>query len=480
MKQKTIFIVAGLGFGDEGKGTITEFLCKNYNADFVVRYNGGPQAAHHVVTADNQWHCFSQFGSASFQGKVHSHLAHSMLVKPSNLLVERDILSAKGAVDIESRFTIDSTSYLVTPWHAMLGQMEESSRGADRHGSVGMGVGKAAHDRRTKPTQALKLEDLTNHGVLKHKLSFLWEQMQNDAYCIIEKSKSNREVLKIFESYTQRTCPEVMYSQYCRMSDLLVQNLRNDSDLLGTDDTAECLVLEGAQGALLDFDSGFLPHVTKTDTSFNSANAFLRETKLDGTSQIKRVGVLRSYATRHGAGPFVTHDRSLSEVYPEPHNLTHRWQGDFRVGHFDLVASRYAIKVSGGPDYLALTHLDSVGAQERFHVCDSYCFTGNATRDELEHYFELDDSESRPIVKNIRCCNLTDVKQRLRLTQLLTHCSPHHLLEFKGWGRVYPHRRSRAFERLKTFLTHLESPQGLQCPIKILSFGPKLSDKTLI
>jgi adenylosuccinate synthase len=112
------------------------------------------------------------------------------------------------------------------------------------------------------------------------------------------------------------------------------------------------VVFENAQGVLLDENHGSAPFNTWTDTTFKNADRLLRGTGLDSF----RIGIVRTYFTRHGAGPFVTESDSVN--HPEPHNGNHGWQGAFRQGHFDAPAVRYAIKCCGGIDALAVTHCD--------------------------------------------------------------------------------------------------------------------------
>ena len=93
---KNIFYVNGLGFGDEGKGSIVDFLTYRYDVSLIVRFNGGPQAAHHVVTPDRKFHCFSQFGSGSFHAGVKTYLSKYMLIDPFSLELEEDALKKVG------------------------------------------------------------------------------------------------------------------------------------------------------------------------------------------------------------------------------------------------------------------------------------------------------------------------------------------------------------------------------------------------
>lgn len=113
-------------------------------------------------------------------------------------------------------------------------------------------------------------------------------------------------------------------------------------------------VFEGAQGVLLDQLYGFFPHCTRSKCTFENAETLLREAGFEG--QTTRVGLLRGYGTRHGAGPLMTEDTNL-RIAP-CHNQTNPWQGNFRSGWFDAVAARYALSAVGGVDLLAITNLD--------------------------------------------------------------------------------------------------------------------------
>ena len=129
------------------------------------------------------------------------------------------------------------------------------------------------------------------------------------------------------------------------------------------------VVFEAAQGVLLDETHGFQPHTTWSTTTFANADRVLDEAGWAGPRE--RVGVLRSYFTRHGAGPFVTEDAGLKAALPELHNGNGGSQGPFRVGPFDAVAARYALSVAGPVDWLTVTHLDRLPALPP-HVCTGY------------------------------------------------------------------------------------------------------------
>ncbi len=143
-----IFIVGGLLFGDEGKGTTVEFLSHKYKASLVVRYGGGPQAAHHIVLSNGLWHCFSQLGSASFEKSSSTLLSKFMLINPITLIREIEVLSQKGICEAEilSKLFIDQSCFIITPYHKLVNVTKEILRKKANQGSTGLGVGVALDD----------------------------------------------------------------------------------------------------------------------------------------------------------------------------------------------------------------------------------------------------------------------------------------------------------------------------------------------
>ena len=111
------FIVVGLGFGDEGKGSVVDSLVRKYNARLVVRFNGGSQCAHNVVTPDGRHHAFRQFGSGTFVPGVATLLSKYMLVDPMAAVVEASLLADIGVPDAFNRLYVDERAFVVTPYH---------------------------------------------------------------------------------------------------------------------------------------------------------------------------------------------------------------------------------------------------------------------------------------------------------------------------------------------------------------------------
>lgn len=336
-------IIAGLGFGDESKGSMTDFLVRLNKAKLVVRYNGAHQAAHNVVTPEGVHHTFSQFGSGSLAG-ASTHLSRHMLVDPIALRNEARVLAEKIPDSPWSRLTVDPDCVVVTPYHKIRNQHAEEARGAARHGSVGVGVGEARSDE--LKGLSVRVRDLNLGGVT------LYEKLA-----------------EICRTAPYGEPPGIVAGRLVAAARDF--NIRTTEQILRQH---QSVVFEGAQGVLLDEIYGCAPYNTWTDCTFGNADKIIAAA--GGDWEVERVGVLRSYATRHGAGPFPTEDPTV--CHPEPHNAMHLWMGPFRQGHFDFTLAEYAIRCCGGVDSLAITHMDSVGDQWKFgqHPAGYYSSAG--------------------------------------------------------------------------------------------------------
>jgi len=342
------WVVADLGFGDSGKGTIVDHLVRTHEAKLVVRWNGGAQAGHAVVTDDGRTHVFSQLGAGTFVPGVRTHLAEPFVLHPTALLVEARLLPD----DVLDRLTIAESALVITPYHQATNRLRELARGSARHGTCGVGVGETVRDSLSSGADAIRARDLVgDRAVLLRKVSATRERLIASLGGVLEKN----EELDVLDDPSVAT----------RWVEAL-SPLRSRRGLVVPDDALRGMlragpaVLEGAQGVLLDERHGFHPHTTWSDCTPAAACALLRRHGVD--DGITRVGVLRTYLTRHGEGPFPSEAPALAAHLPEAHNAGDGWQGTFRVGHQDMLLMRHALRVSGGVDALALTHVDRLAA----------------------------------------------------------------------------------------------------------------------
>jgi adenylosuccinate synthase len=360
-------ICVDLSFGDAGKGTIVDWLCSGSGRGdsgrpvAVVRFNGGGQAGHNVVSSDGRHHTFSQFGSGSMRPGVRTFLSRYMLVDPLALMTEAAHLELIGVSDIMSRLAIDREALVVTPYHVAANRLRESLRGDGRHGSCGMGIGETASMALKAPEEALVVGDLFGNR-LGDKLGVIRGRVADEFGALADELVPVDNVVAAYRDFAAKVV--------CVGSEHLAKLMR-----LGG------VIFEGAQGVALDENVGFHPYTTWSTTTFHNAEALLAEAGRDGAAL--RLGLIRAYTTRHGPGPMPTYDESLSGLVDEPFNVTSEWQREFRIGHFDSVLHRYCVEACGGVDGLAVTHLDSVERYGKFGMSEGYVGVDGVVSDEL-------------------------------------------------------------------------------------------------
>ena len=440
-------IVVDLAFGDCGKGSIVDFLAREHvdagETPLVVRFNGGPQAAHNVVTPapDGRHHTFAQFGSGTFLPGVRTLLSRFVLIEPYALINEAEHLRAIGVGDALRRLIVDADCLVITPPQQAANRLRELSRGPDAHGTCGMGVGEAMADAIERPELILRAGDLADRiGVARKLLAAREMKVEQLREAMVSLGGMPR-ARQAIETLIKGDWIDVAIDNYAWLaSQVSVVDQRVTQQIIR--DSA-AVIFEGAQGVLLDENHGFHPHTTWSTTTFANAELLLDEAGVTATRT--RLGVLRSYFTRHGPGPFVTEDAAMRDKLPEPHNNAAGWQGGFRVGEFDAVAARYAIDVVRGLDGIALTHLDRLPALPPYY-CDAYECDG-------EMIWDLPTPPRTP-----------DLAAQERLTRRLFRCRPQHA------------ELPTASEDL--FISQLADVLGVA--IRLASRGPTARDKRRI
>ena len=340
-------LVVDLGFGDAGKGSLVDYYVRRHRAHTVVRFNGGAQAAHNVVTPDGRHHTFSQFGSGTFVPGVRTHLSRFMLVDPVALLLEERHLRSVGVSDAFERLSVSRDALVVTPFQRAANRLREMSRGRDRHGSCGMGIGETMADMLAGETLALRMRELLSPAGMYERLRHI--QHAKRLQCAF----LNRPDDPVADREWALLCNPEAPAEFADLFQHVSRRLTIVPDAADMLHAPGAVVFEGAQGVLLDEWYGFHPHTTWSTTTFGNALTLLHEADYPGG--ITRIGSLRAYMTRHGPGPFPTEDADLTRRSPDLHNALNPWQRQFRIGWLDLLLLRYALEVAGGVDQLAVT-----------------------------------------------------------------------------------------------------------------------------
>jgi adenylosuccinate synthase len=363
-------ITVGLGFGDEGKGTVVDALVRRYNAKLVIRYNGGAQCAHNVVTDDGRHHEFHQFGSGTLVPGCRTLLTKDVLVNPLVMFTEALQLEKLGVPNALKQMFIDERALVTTPFHRALNRLREYSRKEMCHGSCGMGIGETMADSIRRPHGALRIGDLLDQKVLREKLNKTRNEMVAQVKQLpLDGCYEEEQVVKELSTFDVPL--EEIVNKYNRFAaNVYILDQDQIVDLLNENTVA---IFEGAQGVLLDENHGFHPYTTWSTTTSTNAHLFLNEFGFGQLSKLE-IGVIRTYATRHGAGPFPTYNRDLTQkvLSTGEHNETGPWQKDFRCGWLDLALLNYALQLNGTVDGLAVTHVDRLKLYPQWQVTVDY------------------------------------------------------------------------------------------------------------
>jgi len=355
-------ILVGTQWGDEGKGKATDLLAGE--TDFVVRYQGGNNAGH-TVLAGGQLLKLHLIPSGILYPHVTPVIADGVVVNPGVLLQEIDALAARG-ID-PSRLVVSGNAHLIMPYHLEIDKVTERYLGKHRLGTTKRGIGPAYADKVARI--GLRVQDLTDPEIFREKLEVVLREKNLLLAKIYNRLPMDpAAIADEYLAYGERLAPRITDT-----SALLYRALRDGKRVL----------LEGAQGTLLDIDHGTYPFVT----SSNPVSGGALSGAGIGPKEVDRViGVTKAYVTRVGSGPFPTEDlgsagKHLGERGAEVGTTTGRAR---RCGWFDAVLLRYAVRVNGLSDVF-LTKLDVLSGLPEVKVCTAYEFDGRRYEDFPPH-----------------------------------------------------------------------------------------------
>jgi adenylosuccinate synthase len=345
-------VVVGAQWGDEGKGKIVDVLAER--ADLVVRYQGGANAGHTVHTAAGAF-VLHQIPSGILQGAV-CLVGNGVALDPETFFTELDALSSRG-VKLEHKLFVSDRAHLTLPLHKLLDQARERR---ERIGTTGRGIGPTYEDKYGR--RGLRVGDLRQLGRAQERVT--------------ERVAAANQMLQLLgavERADEREHRALLARLAPRLLPLAVDAGRVVYDALQRGDS---VLLEGAQGALLDVDHGTYPYVTSSNTTAGGAavGAGIGPTAIDAV-----LGVVKAYTTRVGNGPLPT------EAEPATAERIRTLGGEFgattgrprRCGWFDAVVVRYAVRVNGLSG-LAVTKLDVLDSFAEIPVGVGYRLDGEA------------------------------------------------------------------------------------------------------
>jgi len=419
-------VIVGAQWGDEGKGKIVDIYTEF--AEVVVRYAGGPNAGHTLVVGDDKL-VVRLLPSGILRPQTRCVLAQGMVIDPEVLLGEVDELIRRGHSDVEKRLCVSDRAHLILPYHVLVDTLRESSAGAI--GTTKKGIGPAYEDKaRRTGVRAGDLRDPVRLGERIRAALAAWAPTIRH---LGGEVPSADDILKKLEAPTKRVV--ALLANTSQIVDAAVREGKR-------------VMLEGAQGTLLDIDHGTYPFVTSSSAVAGGASIGVGI----GPNRISSVlGITKAYATRVGSGPFPTElndgdGQHLREVGAEFGSVTGRPR---RTGWLDLPALRYAARVNG-IDGLALTKLDVLTGLSRILVCVAYDTPEGRTEEFPIDYLDVPDAV-KPVYE-----------------------------EMTGWSEKLDGVRvlDELPKAARTYVRFLE--EGAKVPVYLVSVGPRRSETIVL
>ncbi len=428
-----IVVVVGGQWGDEGKGRIVDLLARK--AKVVARYSAGNNAGHTIVNDRGEFK-LNLVPAGIFYPEKTCVIGNGVAVDPAVLLGEIEGLQSKG-IDT-SKLILSDRAQLIMPWHIALDKLDEAARGENAIGTTGKGVGPCFIDkvarRGIRVADLLRAEDLTPR--MKNSLDY-----------------ANRVITGVFGGEPIKF--EECYERYREYGERLAPHIADVQDIIiEAHRRGEYVLLEGAQGSLLDLDHGTYPYVTSSVPSSSSGGAAIGVGV--GPTDIQRVvGVFKSYCTRVGNGPFPT------ELFDDVANTLRDHgkeygRGEYgtttgrprRIGWLDAVAARYSVRFNGLAA-LALTRLDVLDNLPTIKICTGYELDGKVISTFPSRESTLE--RIQPIYE-----------------------------ELSGW--MTPTTEVRTFDDLppqaQAFIKRVE--ELLECPVDLISVGPSREQAVIV
>ncbi|MDP2210976.1 MAG: adenylosuccinate synthase [Candidatus Aquicultor sp.] len=346
-------ILIGTQWGDEGKGKVTDWLANDM--DLVVRYQGGHNAGHTVI-ADGHELKLHLLPSGILHPNITCVIASGLVIDPKALIKELDEVAEIGIAS--PNLVLSANAHLIMPYHRLLDQASELKLGSSKIGTTGLGIGPAYTDKASRV--GLRVQDLLDMKIFREKLEV----------ALIFK---NQVLTKIYDA-EPLDVDEIVeeYKGYAeRLNGIIGDASRIINDSL---DEGKNVLLEGAQGMMLDLDYGTYPFVTSSSPIAGGACVGAGISPL----RVKRIiGIAKAYTTRVGAGPFPTEleddtGELMRKVGVEFGTTTGRPR---RCGWFDAVILKYTAKINGLTE-IALTKLDVLSPFETLKICVGYEYEG--------------------------------------------------------------------------------------------------------
>lgn len=354
--MKTVDVVLGAFYGDEGKGKIIDYLSKD--SKYAVRFSGGNNAGH-TILVDGKKFAFHLIPSGILNQGVKAILGNGVVIDPKVLIEEINNLKENGySVD---NLYISEKAHVIFPYHIAFDGMLEDIREVKKIGTTKRGIGPAYCDKFERC--GIRMEDFIG----------------DEFYSLLKENVKNKNVILKAYGYPEFDF-DTMYQEYQKYAEILKPYVCDTVTMLhNAIRNNEKILCEGAQATLLDIDFGSYPYVTSSNPTIGGVST---GTGI-GSRYIGEVyGVIKAYSSRVGEGPYVTElTDSIGDTIRElGHEYGTTTKRPRRCGWLDLVALNYAIMLNGITG-IALNHLDTIGKLDKIKLCVAYRYKGMETKD---------------------------------------------------------------------------------------------------
>jgi len=424
-KKMSVTVLVGSQWGDEGKGKIVDILSDKY--EIVVRFQGGANAGHTIQIKDKQF-ILHLIPSGILREGVSCVIGNGVVIDPKALLDEIELLKSAG-INIEGRLFISHNAHLIMPYHKLLDSLGE--RRSDKIGTTGRGIGPCYIDKYAR--KGIKIVDLLNKSELEKKIRKNLEEKNN-----LLKKVYEHEELDVDEIVNEYLAFDEAIDPYITDVPLYLDKAISEG---------KRVLMEGAQGALLDVDFGTYPYVTSSNPTAGGAAT---GTGIPPTKITSIIGIVKAYTTRVGNGPFPT------ELLGKEGEKLRAEGGEFgattgrprRCGWFDAELIRYS-RMINGIQRAAITKLNVLGSLDEIKVCVAY---------------EIDGKRMKSFP--------TDIDRLSRVTPIYE--------TLPGWKKDISNVKSYNDlpSEAKNYLDFISEQSGFE--ICIISVGPKRSQTILL
>jgi adenylosuccinate synthase len=366
--MKKADLIVGIQWGDEGKGKIVDLLAQKYDA--VARYQGGHNAGH-TIWVDGTKYALHLIPSGVLNPDAINIIGNGVVVSPAALIKEM-----KQFEHLEGRLFVSESAHMILGFHEQIDQAKERLRGKKAIGTTGRGIGPAYSEKIARA--GFRLGELRDVDALAARILEYFEQ-NGSIYDALGVEAPNADDLKReLQGYADALLP------YLANTTKMVWELLS---------SGKNVLLEGAQGTMLDIDHGTYPYVTSSSTISAGACIGLGISPKDIG---KVTGIVKAYCTRVGNGPFPTEDFGSDgdKLREQGHEFGTTTGRPRRCGWFDAVATRFASRINGC-DELAIMKLDVLDGFDEVKVCVGYEVDG-----EVIDYMPLDIEEAKPVYKS--------------------------------------------------------------------------------